>query len=270
MLSTPKKTLRGWQITQLVYGDILQIIENHFREIAVSYMPLKGAFLIASGLSSKISSRIMKDIDILVKKEDFQRVVHHFNSLEETRLIPGYFDYEQPFIFQCFNQTVYLEIKYRICAPARFLLSDQELFLRGVVKNSTCILPSPADAMLIHICHYLHHIYQKFELSFFSEIAVLEEQNGFVWEDFWLRAEKTGIKRFIWFIINMYAKLYHKKIDSPDWSNWYTDLLVKFSFDRYSGLNPMVRRLILELPFDRRPLWLLKHKIFKRTFNPQH
>jgi len=261
--STPKNILSDWQIIQWVYHDILQIIEKHFQNLAISYMPLKGAYLIASGLASGLSSRKMKDIDILVKKKDFQKVVNYFGSLTETQLIQGYFDYEQPFVYQYYNRKIYLEIKYQICASARFLLSDEDLFCRGINQNSNCIFPSPEDAMLIHVCHYLHHIYNNFDLSFFEEIALLEGVGNFSWKEFWSRAEKTGIKHFIWIMINIYARIYRKKIYSPEWSNPYTRLLMKFSFEWYASLNPFIRKLILEIPFVRNPLWLIKHKICK-------
>ncbi len=232
--------------------------------MAIPYMPIKGAYLIASGLASGLVSRKMKDIDILVKKENFKEVVDYFGSLTETQLIPGYFDYEQPFIYQCCNRKIYLEIKYQICASARFLLSDKDLFSRGVIQNSNCVFPSPSDAMLIHVCHYLHHIYKRFDNSFFEEIALLEGQKEFSWKDFWIRAEKTGIKPFVWLMISLYSKNYQKKTDSPDWSNPYTRILLKFSLNWYAGLNPSIRRIILEIPFVRRPLWLFRHKFGKK------
>lgn len=227
-------------------------------------MPIKGAYLIASDLASGLASRKMKDIDILVKKEDFPKVVNYFGSLEETQLIPGYFDYEQPFIYHCFNRKIYLEIKYQICPSARFHLRAKDLFYRGVNKNSNCVFPSPEDAMLIHICHYIHHIYKDFDISFFEEIALLEGQKEFSWKEFWIRAEKTGIKSFIWLMISFYSKNYQKKTDSPDWGNPYTRTLLKFSLQWYAALNPSIRRIILEIPFIRKPLWLLKHKIGKK------
>ncbi|NLL13583.1 MAG: nucleotidyltransferase family protein [Fibrobacter sp.] len=259
--SRPENFLSDWQITQWVYYDVLQIIEKHFQEMAISFMPLKGAYLIASGLASGLSSRKMKDIDILVKKEDFQKAANYFGSLTETQLIPGYFDYEQPFIYHCFNRKIYLEIKYQICPTARFILSDEDLFCRGVIQNSNCVFPSPEDAMLIHVCHYLHHIYKNFDISFFEEIALLEEQKNFSWKEFWIRAEKTGIKPFVWLMISIYARIYQKKTFSPDWSSPYTRLLMRFSFQWYAGLNPLIRKILLEIPFVRRPLWLIRHKI---------
>lgn len=255
--------LTPWQILQIAYEPVLKNIDTHFQKMAVTYMPIKGAFLILSGLGSIISSRKMKDIDILVQEKDFQKVVEYFNALEETEKVSSYWEFEQPFIYYFDNRKIYIEIHCLVNAPARFLLSTQNLFRRGIFHNSCCIFPHPVDSMLIHVCHHLLHIYKRFDVSFFSEIKVLEQQIGFSWELFWEQAQKTGIKPFIWLMIKMYSKIEGKTIIIPNWSNWYAVILNKFSLNQFSRMNPFYRKLLLEIPFVRSPLWLVKYKVLK-------
>lgn len=230
----------------------------------VRYMPVKGAYLIASGLSRNFVNRKMRDIDILVRKDDFKKVTQYFKSLKEAEFVNSYWEFEQPFIYHLDNQKIYLEIHYLINAPSRFLLSTDDLFDRGIEVNKFCVFPSPADAMLIHICHQLLHIYKSFDKSFFYEIKVLEKQEGYRWEQFWNYAENTGIKPFIWLMIKMYSNITGLKIPAPDWGTFYTSILFHISFERFSRLNPFSRKLLLEIPFVRNPFWLLKHKLSKK------
>lgn len=249
-----------WKTTQLIYDSVLDRLDTHFCKLGINYMPIKGAFLILSGLSTKISSRKMRDIDILVSREDFGRVIQYFDSLPNTKKATAYWEFEQPFIYQDLSHSVYLEIHHLINAPARFLLPAEDLFSRGIQFKKHCFLPDPVDSMLIHVCHHLLHIYDNFEISFFNEIAILEKQNDFDWSEFWRRAQKTGIKPFIWFLITMYSKITGNKIDIPAWGTLYSKTISKLDFNWLSALKPFQRKFLLEIPFVRNPLWLFKHK----------
>ena len=60
-----------WVFKQFIFEDVLRDLDDHFQHLKIDYMPIKGAYLICSGLAKQIKSRSMNDIDILVRERDF-------------------------------------------------------------------------------------------------------------------------------------------------------------------------------------------------------
>lgn len=257
---------RKWALTQIVYQDILDEIDEHFHTLNVEYMPIKGAYLICSGLAEKMSERRICDIDILIHEKDMQKTSDYFAGLENTELRMYYkYNYrptESIFYYSLAEAKVLLEIHMLLNFPERFVLPTDDLFSRSRPGDGRLRLPSPEDSLLIFLCHIQSHMPFEFRNTYLEEINLLVSQEGFSWEKFWDLSPSTGIEPFIYFTLRLYQKKYHCTINTP--TNYlYSDLLVKkFSLQWFEQLPQWARRVFFDLPFVRRPVWLLFYKLF--------
>jgi len=197
-----------WVAKQFLCEEVLEELDREFTAIKTPYMPIKGAYLICSGLSSYLPYREMQDIDILVHQEHLKKVTEYFFSLRNvtpvTHYNTNYRPYETQFQYHIRTQSIPVEIHSLLNFRDRFLLETEDLFTRAVKKGAFRYLPSATDSLLIFICHLQTHISFHFRDTDFDEIRLLSEQNGFRWEEFWERAEGTGIKSFFKLILRIY------------------------------------------------------------------
>jgi hypothetical protein len=255
-----------WKILQLVYGEMLDMLEKLFASQNFFFMPVKGAYLIKTGLAEKIETRKMVDIDILLKVDQFEAACQWFGLLENAREKYNYWKFERSFIYIFSGIPIHIEFHRLINFPARFLLQNEDLFKRGIRISCSCILPDAVDSLLIHICHKLAHVIDGFEDQFYEEISLYSSQEGFEWEIFWERACKTGILGFIWLVLETWKK--KKKQDNfllPGSPSLYTTILSR------TGLfmkceSPIVRKMFFEVPFVRNIIQLTQYKIKKNYF----
>ena len=256
---------RKWALTQIWYQDVLNEIDTHFHKSNIEYMPIKGAYLICSGLAEKMSERRISDIDILVQEKDMQKSSDYFASLENTELKMYYKDNYRPtetiFYYSLGDVKVLVEIHILLNFPERFVLPTNDLFKRSKTGNGVLHLPSPEDSLLIFLCHIQSHMPFEFRNTYLEEINLLVSQEGFSWEKFWTLSPSTGIEPFIYFILTLYQNKYHSNINAPK-RYLYSDLLVKkFSRQWFDHMPQWARRIFFDLPFVRRPIWLLFHKL---------
>ena len=262
---TPAKK---WALTQIFYQDVLNEIDTHFHKLNIEYMPIKGAYLICSGLAEKMKERFISDIDILVQEKDMQKSSDYFMGLENTELKVYYKDnYRQTetiFYYSIGDVKICVEIHDLLNFPERFLLPTSDLFAHSTASGSVMRLPLPEDALLIFLCHLQSHIPYEFRESNMEEINIIASQDGFNWKTFWSQCPSTGIEAFIYFIIKLYQKKY-PVIMLPSHRYIYSDLLAGlFNEKLYINMPYLMRRFFLELPFVRRPMWLLFNKLFNK------
>lgn len=262
---TPAKK---WAVTQIMYQDILDEIDAHFKILSIDYMPIKGAFLLCSGLADKMKARRISDIDILVHREDMERTSVYFAGLKNVELKVYYKNNYRPTetVFYYFNGTVkvLVEIHMLLNFQARFLLPTDELFRRSTTISGNRCLPSPEDSLLIFLCHIQSHMPFEFRNTYLEEIDLLISQEGFDWNAFWALSPSTGIEPFIYFILKLYQKYYQYKITYGK-RYFYSDLLVTIiSLPMVENMPRWVRRTFFDLPFVRRPVWLIFYKLFHR------
>jgi hypothetical protein len=252
-------TISQWKALQLVYGETLEVLEGFFEKMGYCFMPIKGAYLVRTGLAAGISNRKMVDIDLLIPEKQFDEVCKWFQTLPGVSSRENYWPFEKSFVYQSISFPVYLEFHRLVNFPARFLLPNEQLFNRAVHLSRSCLLPDPVDALLIHICHKLAHVIDGFEEQFYSEIRLYASQNGFDWEVFWKRAKTTGIYNFIWCVIDKCIKHTDLFLARPPAPSLYCKFLSMFDLFMY-GSHPLIRRVFFEIPFTRDPLFLFKHK----------
>ncbi len=72
---------RQWVLNQIFYEEALKEIDEHFQKMQMSYMPIKGAYLICTGLAEKMENRFISDIDILVREKDMAEVSDYFEAI---------------------------------------------------------------------------------------------------------------------------------------------------------------------------------------------
>lgn len=255
-----------WALCQLLYHEILKELDTDFQKLHVSYMPIKGAYLIVSGLALSLKERLMRDIDILVHDEDMNAVSEYFETHPKTEKFLSYKDaytYTQTvFSYRFDTVAVHVEIHTHMNFPERFALPAAKLFLRGKKKNDYCFYPSAEDALLLCLCHILCHIFFEYNTTNLEEIRCLVQKTNFSWIIFWEYAHETGIEPFIYFLLVMYRKKYQQPIDNPRWYLYPFILAHLFTPKRYNALPVWARRIVFEIPFVKNPLKLFWKKIW--------
>jgi hypothetical protein len=256
--------LSRWIALQFVYNEMLEILERLFASQNYYFMPIKGAYLIKTGLSEQITDRKMVDIDILLKADQFEAACQWFGTCDNVKKKDNYWDFERSFFYSFAGIRIHLEFHRLINFPARFLLQNEDLFKRGIEISKSCIIPDPVDSLLIHICHKLAHVIDGFENQFYEEISLYSSQKGFDWKTFWDRACKTGVMSFIWLVLEKWKK--GKKIDNfflPESPSLYAAILSKTGLFM-KGDSPIVRKIFFEVPFVRNVIQLTSYKIKKQ------
>jgi len=266
---------RKWALQQIFFCNVLQELDTHFRALRIRYMPIKGAYLLCTGLAEKMKERIINDIDILVEEEHIAQVSDYFAGLHNTKLLVHYTQNYRPtetsFLYTIDSASVLIEIQCRLNLDARFLLPTRELFLHSRPSNEVRCLPCAEDSLLIFLCHLQSHIPFEFRPETMEEINLLAYQEGFAWQTFWDRCPATGIEPFIYFILKMYQKEYSAQIPPLKKYGYAHFLAGWFNESRYNRSPEWVRRVFLDLPFVRKPVRLIWYRMtHKKTKNKKH
>ena len=193
-----------WKYNQVIYAELLDELDKHFKAINVCYMPIKGAYLIGSGLAEKMTYRRMDDVDILVKKEDFENVCGFLSFLPQVKFLKHRWYFEKEFAYSMGSFICYLEIHSLLNESSRFDLSTEKLFERALPCEGMRVVPCFEDAMVILICHLIVHIAHEMRETVFEEISLISKHKDFKWEKFWSIAKTTNILPFFHFILFWY------------------------------------------------------------------
>jgi hypothetical protein len=255
----------NWKLQQVVFADILAQLNTHFTALEIDYMPIKGAFLICSGLAVFMTHRRMDDIDILVKPADFEKARSYFFTLDNVEKRGNYWPFEASFFYRSGQHRVYVELHHQLNFRERFLLPAEDLFYRGRKTQEHVTLPDPEDAMLILLCHALVHIGFEFRENWFEEISLISRQPDFSWEEFWKRAPETGIEGFLQYMAMNYAMELGDKKCLPVKRKIHPVIITAIMpLRRHERIPFWVRRIFLEAGFVREPFSLLTRRITKR------
>lgn len=253
---------RKWALRQAVYGHVLERLDALFEHHSVPYMPIKGAWLIASGLAARLPTRPMDDIDLLVSSADFERAVTLVADQEETTIVPSAWPFEREFTWRQAGFVAHLEIHQGLNYPERFRLPADELFARARERRGERFLPAPEDALAILVCHKLVHVSKSFHRGGTDEIALIAGLPGFEWHRFWETMDSTGVKRFAVLVLRYAAMEIRMPIPFPPQSMPYVDALVRWvPLARYNRLPELLRRIVLEAAFVRDPVGLLRQRV---------
>jgi hypothetical protein len=259
---------KNWKLKQVVYAEILNELHGHFVKMNVRYMPIKGAYLICSGLAEKMKYRRMDDIDVCVGKDDFKKISDYFSGLPHVEVFLDDWDFEREFTYKTGSFECHLEIHSLLNYPARFNLPFEKLFERALPAGEIRMLPCPEDALIILLCHALVHIGFELRDTVFDEISFISNQQGFSWEKFWVLAKPTGTEQFMCMLLLYYATDKSVEMNMPALS-LKTKLAGKFlSKNLHTRLPVLFRKLVLEIPFVRDPLWLINQKISGKLKKP--
>jgi len=256
---------RQWALKQILFEEALKEIDIHFNKLRIPYMPIKGAHLICTGVADKLKERIIRDIDILVEEEYMEEVSDYFVNLDNTQLKiyyrNNYRSTETALFYFIGEANIHLEIHCQLNFSERSLLPTPVLFDHATVADEFRRIAVPEDALLIFLCHLQTHIPFEFRKLTFDEINILISHVYFNWDVFWQRCPATGIEAFIYFILKAFSK--RKPIPlHPSRHYIYAGCLADcFCEERYERMPFWARRLFLDLPFVRRPVWLLFYKL---------
>jgi len=262
-----------WVFKQFIFEDVLRELDDHFQSLNIDYMPIKGAYLICSGLAKLIKSRSMNDIDILVCERDFDIAISYFKSIRNVTIANGswpankkIWPFEVTFYYQFEGRTINFELHKLINLHQRFILPPEQLFARGR-REGYRILPCAEDALVICICHRFSHVGNFYSDALFIDAAFLAN-TSISWEKFWEIAKSTGIAGFVYYVLKKIEKkgmILPVRIPKKTNNFTYASILLTIFGNRdLIALPPILRRLLIELPFCLNPLGLLinKCKIF--------
>ncbi len=251
---------KEWVFRQFFFTEALRLLHDHFVNLQINYMPIKGAYLIVSGCAGHFSDRKMCDIDILVLESDMPQVIEYFKNVTGVRTKPNYWPFEFSFFLPCLEATAFVEIHTLLNYPERFHLPTEALFSRSVVQKRFLHLPSPEDSLIIFLCHQLVHIPFEIRTTVWQEIEVLSSQEGFSWNRFWNLATHTGIRQFFNMFLLHYSKVRAENVPLQKPSYYARFLAFTASRNIYESMPVWLRRLALELPFANIPLKLIRKK----------
>ena len=254
----PQNSKKRWCIRQLVYSEVLEALDGIFTSLSVEYLPIKGAYLICSGLALKIVSREMIDLDLLVRETDYKQTVKLLS--EHPRITcepPDPWPFEQSFIFHHGNHPIRFELHYALNRSERFTLDTEEVFARSVKQTNSRRLMCIEDALTILICHTLVHLIDGITQQVFDEIRVLVSEPSFSWERFTAQFSETGIKRFGIALLRLYGEQGMVIPHYINGSGLSMGLLKIKSPGRKKNVLSLLFRAIVELYFVRNPAGLL-------------
>jgi hypothetical protein len=255
---------QSWALRQLLFSEVLRRLDHHFAELNVRYMPVKGAYLIISGCAEKMKRRQMNDIDILLREGDLQKASDYFFTC--TGIVPrtyykdNYRPYETSFNYMVNETAVRVELHSRLNFPQRFKLETADLFSRCRPASGLMLLPSPEDSLIIFLCHLFTHLPVEWRKTTWEEMALLYGQAGFSWDTFWMSSHDTGLKSFMFFMLNL-CGAGREALAGAGRPSLYARLLSgAFDRDALQRMPRLLRRLLLEIPFVKNPLWLALNK----------
>lgn len=257
-------TVSRWTMLQMVYGKVLADLERTFASKGYRFMPIKGAYLIRTGLASRIADRKMRDIDLMVPEDQYSEIAEWFESFDNVTPLSNCWDFERRVTWNDGGRPVQVELHRLLNSPSRFYLSNTRLFRDGIQMSGSCIVPDPTDALLIHVCHKLLHIIDGFEEQFYREIDIYVQQDGFSWPLFWTRARETEIMAFIWLVLQKCNTLCGAGYTLPAAPSLYAGLLGRYDLFMRCR-SSFGRRLFFEVPFVRDLLGLALYNIKRRV-----
>jgi hypothetical protein len=270
----------SWPLRQLIYENALELLNRIFDDIDISYMPLKGSYLICTGLAQALPARSMVDIDLLVRKKDFQKAINELTLHPQFRKEPpDPWFFEQPFIFTGGVRPVKLELHCQLNRNERFLLPTEQLFKRGSKQTRVRVLPSAEDALTILICHSLVHSRIGLPESVRGEIRLISSLPYFSWQNFYSLLQSTGIAPFGLALLRKYTTRKDVPIPLPKKYHW-ADFLFRLmpSRIRHHKLHRLFYRGFIEPFFMRSPAklvagWAVRTLVIhpgKKILSPGH
>jgi hypothetical protein len=264
---------KSWALRQLLFSEVVRRLDHHFTELNVRYMPIKGAYLILSGCAEKMKRRDMHDIDILVRESDLQKASDYFFAcagiVPLTYFKDNYRPYETSFNYMVNEAAVRVELHSRLNFPQRFTLETAALFSRGRPTSGLMLLPSAEDSLIIFLCHLFTHLPLEWRETTWEEMALLYGQAGFSWDVFWKSAGGTGLKSFMTFMLHLCGAGQETLAGAGRPSPYITALSRLIGRDTLPRMPRPLRRLLLEIPFVKNPVWLALNKCEARRGNKE-
>lgn len=254
-----------WIFRQLQYQNALRHLDEILSHASIPYMPIKGAYLICSGLASLIKKRIMVDIDLLVQPQHYEATIRLFSKhplFERKSPDPWFFEY--PFTFTSGKHRIELELHYQLNRNERFHLPTTSLFDRGYPQTATRILPSPEDALIILICHTLVHSGYGLPNSIYDEISAICSLPSFRWSRFCFILKSTGVEPYGFALLRSFMRKKARVLPIPAKHRW-ADQLFRLTPERQQlhMSHRLFYRGCIEPLFARHPIrlmvgWLLR------------
>ncbi|MBD3422356.1 MAG: hypothetical protein GF398_19760 [Chitinivibrionales bacterium] len=256
-----------WILRQHLYKKAIALLENEFSSIKIPFLLYKGAYLIEVGLARQIRSRNICDIDILVKPNDFARVVHYFEGRDNTVRYQNRWEFERTFDCKLGEHVYAVDIHRGINYDERFEINGDDIFSRAESLSEYKKTPCPEDALSLFICHLFVHFWKSFPKSTFDEIEALSTHPAFNWQRFWKILNQTGMRNFGRLIFSLYEDRVGIKL--PGWNSpkiagrKYYKAYLKI----YFGLPESIRKLLLNGLYAKKPvqLALRKFRLVRKT-----
>ncbi len=254
-----------WAIQQLIVEKSLEDIHAVFRDGAIQYMPIKGAFLVGQGLASKITKRRMNDIDILVPKKDYKKAIDFLQR--DKRFVKQRADsshFHSTLSYAIADTHIRLEVHHSFNDPLKYVLPSEDLFARCRRVDSALCMPTLEDALLMAMCHALSHIGVYLTEQLFIDMDAIIAEKTFCWQLFWEYAKKTRAASWACFMAALYEKERGVSVTRPHCGLYVQLLSRRVSVQAVNRMPGVLRRLILEAPFVKRPCAVYCQRLLKR------
>lgn len=183
------------------------------KEKDISVIVLKGAYL-AEAIYENIGLRSMGDVDLLVKKEDLQRVEQEMLALgcepeESNRVVAEdnwHFTYKMP------GSGLRVEMHWIIIATSYpFQIDVDGLWNRSrqvTLMRAPALTFSPEDLLLYLCLHTAKHAYDM-KIKMLCDIGEIVRRQGMElnWQEISMRAKQWGTRRPVYIILRLAQEL---------------------------------------------------------------
>jgi hypothetical protein len=178
---------------------------------------LKGIFMLGVIYNHALSARDLSDIDILIKKNDLEKMKHTLENSGYTRI----FEYssEMRYVQTNAQNNSIIDLHHDllmpsgICVPVEFMWSRPQ---EKELNNSRILYPSIEDGLICAALHFFHHLSDSFlynskfpalkSILDISEI-INRKQDVLDW-DYIIEFSKKYKIRYILYLSLMLSKLY--------------------------------------------------------------
>lgn len=201
-------------IKQAMLFEHMKSVFVEFNNCKIDFLPLKG--LVLKDLYPCKELRTMSDVDILIHKEDIERITEILQKL-------GYQQSQISNIHISFNHKNQLPVEIHWTLTYEKLFKQTSIFNNSVWENAidTLYYDIPIrilsnEDMLLHICIHMatHFIFSGFGLRQLCDLVLFVEKNrGIIqWEYFVNKTSELGINKFVYVLFDASKRLFHLEV----------------------------------------------------------
>ncbi len=250
------------QITNEAMKDELLYLTDALETLDIEVMPFKGPVL-AEMLYGDVSLRQFSDLDILIKKEDIDKVALLLDTEGYKRSIPLTQDQEELWRktkhdtgYVHPEKGIYIEVHWALLDddyPLKIELDDfwkkrQLVHVFGYASKTFS-----TEDLLYYLCiHGSKHLWEK--VVWIKDIDVLIRNDKIAWEEVIEKAEESGFNRMVYLGLTLSSQLFETPLPHT----------IKQRISKCTGLDELTGFVMRYM--DSRPGVFIRNKMILRLF----